>query len=102
MSSLLYMGAGMSFEEKRAWIYAVIATVVPVIYFTIVLRQVPGEDVTGIAYVWPLLTAVGVAIVANIAATILAGVVSPREAGLADERDRQINRLGEYVAFYVM
>ncbi|MFC7722758.1 hypothetical protein [Nonomuraea recticatena] len=98
------MGAGtdMSFEEKRAWIYAAIAAGVPVIYFALILRQIPTTDVTQIAYVGPMLAAIGGAIAANIITTIAAALASPKEADKKDERDKQINRLGEHIAFYVM
>jgi hypothetical protein len=96
------MGAGMSSEEKRTWIYAVVAVGVAVVYFATVLSKVPGTDVATIAYVWPMLTAIGVGIGANIVLNIVAAIISPSEAGKTDERDKQINRLGEYVGFYVM
>jgi hypothetical protein len=96
------MGAGMSFEEKRAWIYAVIAVGVPAVYFATVLGQVPATEVAEIAYVRPMLTAIGVAIVANVIATIGVAIASPKEADKRDERDKQINRFGEYVGFYAM
>ncbi|MEV5412379.1 hypothetical protein AB0K60_26545 [Thermopolyspora sp. NPDC052614] len=92
----------MSLEEKRAWIYAVIAVVVPAVYFTSVLTQLPGTDATRIAYVRPLLTAVGVAIVLNIIAHMVAAMLSPKDVGPKDEREKQIDRLGEYVGFFVM
>jgi len=102
MSSLLYMGSGMSSEEKRSWIYAVVAVGVAAIYFATVLGKVPGTDVATIAYVWPMLIAIGVAIGANIVLNIVAAIAAPKDAGKKDERDKQINRLGEYVGFYVM
>ncbi|GIH22809.1 hypothetical protein Aph01nite_11190 [Acrocarpospora phusangensis] len=92
----------MSSEEKRTWIYVVVAAGVAVVYFATVLSKVPGTDVSTIAYVWPMLTAIGVGIAANIVLNIIAAVLSPREADKTDERDKQINRLGEYVGFYVM
>lgn len=95
-------GKGMSWEEKRAWIYVVTATVAPVVYFATILGRVPGTDVAKISYVWPMLTAVGVAIALNIVASIVAAIASPKEADKTDERDKQINRFGEYVGFYVM
>lgn len=92
----------MSSEEKRSWIYAVVGVLVPLVYFATVLSQVPGTDVATIGYVWPMLTAIGVGIGANIVLSIIAAIISPREAGKIDVRDREINRLGEYVGFYVM
>jgi hypothetical protein len=92
----------MSSEEKRAWIYAVVAAGVSAVYFGTVLSKVPGTDVATIAYVRPMLTAIGVAIGLGIVASIAAAIASPREADRTDERDRQIHRLGEYVGFHVM
>jgi hypothetical protein len=92
----------MSSEEKRTWIYVVVGAVVPVAYLGIVLSKVPGTDVATISYVGPMLTAIGVGIGAGIVLNIVAAMASPHDAGKADERDREINRRGEYVGFYVM
>ena len=92
----------MSSEEKRTWIYVVVGVVVPVVYLATVLSKVPGTDVATIAYVWPMLTAIGVGIGAGIVLSIMAAIVSPKDAGKTDERDKEINRRGEYVGFYVM
>ncbi|TXK40820.1 hypothetical protein [Nonomuraea sp. C10] len=92
----------MSSEEKRSWIYLVVGVGVYAVYFVVVLSQVPGADVARIAYVRPMLIAIGAGIGLGIVANIAAAVASPKEAGRTDERDRQINRLGDYVGFYVM
>ncbi|QFY09300.1 hypothetical protein GBF35_23925 [Nonomuraea phyllanthi] len=92
----------MSSEEKRAWIYAVVGVGVAAVYFVTVLSQVPGADVARIAYVQPMLVAIGAAIGLGIVVAIVAAIASPKDAGRADERDRQIHRMGEYVGFYVM
>ncbi|MFC5744895.1 hypothetical protein [Actinomadura rugatobispora] len=92
----------MSSEERRSWIYVVVAVGVAAVYFVTVLPKVPGADVARIAYVRPMLIAIGAGIGLGIVAGIAAAIASPKEAGRADERDRQIHRLGEYVGFYVM
>ncbi|MEU7893488.1 hypothetical protein AB0B45_11550 [Nonomuraea sp. NPDC049152] len=92
----------MSAEEKRVWIYAVIAIGVPAVYFTIILRQVPTTDVTQIAYVWPLLTAIGIAIAVNVVASIVTAIASPKEANLKDERDTDIHLYGQRAEYYVL
>ena len=91
----------MSLGEKRTWIDAAVALGVPLVYFAVVLGQVPGADVTRIRYVGLLVAAVVVAIVANIVLSIVAAITAPKGVE-ADERDRQIHRFGEYVGFYVM
>jgi hypothetical protein len=92
----------MSSEEKSTWISVVVGVGVAVVYFATVLAKVPGTDVATISYVWPMLTAIGVGIAASIVLSIVAAALSPKEAGKTDERDKQINRRGEYVGFYVM
>ncbi|HEX6356092.1 hypothetical protein [Actinophytocola sp.] len=92
----------MSSEEKRTWISALVGVVVPVVYLATVLTKMSGTDVARIAYVGPMLTAIGVGIGAGIVLTIVAAMVWPKDAGKTDERDREINRRGEYVGFYVM
>jgi hypothetical protein len=92
----------MSSEEKQSWIYVVVGVLVPLVYFATVLSKVPGTDVATIGYVWPMLTAIGVGIGASIVLSIMAAILSPREAGKTDVRDKEINRRGEYVGFYVM
>jgi MFS family permease len=92
----------MSSEEKRTWISAVVGVAVPIAYLATILSKVPDTDVARIAYVGPMLTSIGVGIGAGIVLAIVAAMASPRDAGRTDERDREINRRGEYVGFYVM
>ncbi|GID92329.1 hypothetical protein ACFQFC_40950 [Amorphoplanes digitatis] len=92
----------MASEEKRAWISALVGFVVPVVYLAFVLSKVPGADVAEIAYVVPMLASIGIGIGVGIVLAIVVAVASPRDADRTDERDREINRRGEYVAFYVM
>src|SRR5262245_64914290 len=95
MSALFYMGAEMSFQEKRAWIYAVVNVGVPAVYFAIILGKVPGRDVATIAYAWPMIWSIIIAMVLNTAANTAAATASPKDARKKDERDKQIGRLGE-------
>jgi len=92
----------MSYEEKGTWILAVSAVVVPVIYFAIVLGQVPNTPVTEIDYIVPMLAAIGVAIAVSIVGISLFAIASPREADKSDERDKQINRLGDSIGYNVL
>ncbi len=92
----------MSSEEKRTWISALVGVVVPIAYLATVLSKVPDTDVASIAYVGPMLTSIGIGIGAAIVLSIVAAMIWPKEADRVDERDREINRRGEYVGFYVM
>jgi hypothetical protein len=92
----------MSYLEKRAWIYAAVALVVPVAYAAVLLARAPAAGIAAGHYVTAMVVAVAAAVVLNIVATGAAAMGASREAKAGDERDRAINRLGEYVAFYVV
>ena len=92
----------MSFEEKSTWIYLVVVLVVPGIYFANILGEVRDTPVTEIAYVRPMITAIVIAILASIVAHIMVAVASPKDADKRDERDKNINRRGEYVGGIVL
>jgi len=92
----------MSFEEKSTWVYAVIVVAVAVIYFAIVLGQLPQTAAGDIAFQVPLLATIGVSIGLTIAAHILIAIAAPDDAGKRDQRDKDINRYGEYVGGVVL
>ncbi|WP_110241820.1 hypothetical protein [Nocardioides gilvus] len=81
-------------EEQRAWVYGLVAAVVPVVYFAVVLSRVPDTPVSEIDYVWPLLIAIGAGIVLN-------ALLAPQPKK-KDERDKEVGRVGGRVAFIVM
>ncbi len=87
----------MAFEEKSAWIYAAITFTFPVIYFAIVLGQLPRVAVGDIEFQIPLVAMVVGAIALTIAAHIVLAVAAPEDAGKRDQRDKDIYRYGEYV-----
>jgi len=96
----------MSVEEKHWWIYAAIALGVAAVYFALVLPRAAGTPVEEIEFQLPLLIA-GAAgavlgVIANIVLRISSDIASPRGAALKDQRDRDIHRLGEYVAGIVL
>ncbi len=87
----------MSFEEKSAWIMAVVAVGSYGVYLAIVLGLAVTMPVVVVPYVAPLLWTIGASIAVSIALHILLGVLSPKEAGKKDQRDREIYRFGEYI-----
>jgi len=92
----------MSFREKNLWIYAVLVAAVTGVYFAGILGQVRNTAVSEIAYQRQLLIAIGVVIVLTIVGTILVAISSPKEADKTDERDKNIDRLGESVGYMVV
>ena len=92
----------MSFEEKGTWTYVLIAVALAVIYFAIVLGQLPHTAASDITFQVPLLAAIGATIGLTIAAHILVAIMAPDDAGRRDQRDKDINRYGEYVAGLIL
>ncbi|RBQ18239.1 hypothetical protein DP939_20360 [Spongiactinospora rosea] len=77
--------------------YAVVALVVPAVYFATVLGQAPR-----VAYAVPMLTAIGVGIGANILGAIGSAILAPAQAGINDERDRSIDQYGKRAGYVVL
>ncbi len=94
----------MSYEEKNTWVFGVIAPVGYLVYVVLVLAQAGGRPIEETPYVVPMLVTIGGAIVAGIFAGIVIAALSPKDAGKADLRDKQINRFGEQIgsAFLVV
>jgi hypothetical protein len=87
----------MSFEEKSAWVMGVVAVGSYAVYLAVVLSLSGTMPLVDVPYVAPLLWTVGGSIVASIALHAFLGMLSPKEAGRKDQRDREIYRFGEYI-----
>src|SRR3954471_10158875 len=86
----------MSFEEKRTWVYGVVAVLGYAAYLVLLLPQLstPIEDSP---YASPMLWSIGGAILAGILGGLVLAIGSPKTRTPADERDREIHRFGEYI-----
>ena len=87
----------MSLSEKRAWIMVLVATVAYASYLAIVIGQAEGHSLAGVSYQWTLVWSVGGAILAASLLDILSSFFAPKGAAEKDQRDREINRLGDYI-----
>jgi hypothetical protein len=87
----------MAFQEKRAWLMALVSIGAYAAYVVIVLGGRGTGALSHAPYVAALLWTVGAAIVANIVLQIPLAMAARQDAGAKDERDREINRFGEYV-----
>ena len=85
----------MSFEERNVWVFLVVAVLVYAAYVVVVLSRAQDVPLTEVAYVGPLLWSIGGAIVASIVGSIAVGLANRRDGHLTDQRDKEINRLGE-------
>lgn len=87
----------MAFEEKRAWMMALVTIGAYATYAVVVLGRAGDTPLTEVPYASTLLWTIAGAIVASIVAQIAVSTVSPEGANEKDQRDREINRLGEYI-----
>lgn len=87
----------MALEEKRAWIMALVTACAYVTYLVIVLSRMGDGPAAETPYVAALLWTVGAAIVVTMVLSIAAEVTTPKDSRKKDERDREIERFGEYI-----
>ncbi|WP_406291593.1 hypothetical protein [Embleya sp. NBC_00896] len=87
----------MAFEEKRAWIMAVVTVGTYAAYLAIVLGRAGDTPLAEVSYVATLLWTIGAAILAAIVLEVVVAVAGPGDANKKDHRDREIGRFGEHV-----
>lgn len=91
----------MTSYERTAWIMLVTTIPAYVIYVSVVVGNAGGGPLYEADYVWPALITIGAVIAANIVLGIVVGIATGiavgKGAAIADERDRQIEQMGERV-----
>jgi uncharacterized integral membrane protein len=87
----------MSFEEKGVWTLGIVAVLTFTGYVIVIAQRAADVPIADIDYVWPMVIAIGAAIVIGVIVTVILAIASPRDAGKKDERDREIYRRGEYM-----
>ncbi len=94
----------MSLEEKNTWAFLAVAVLGYVCYLLVLLVSASGRPVAEVDYGPIMLSTIGGAIVAGILANFAIAMLSPKSAGKADQRDKEIGRFGEHVgqAFVVV
>ncbi|NEA58762.1 hypothetical protein G3I60_32550 [Streptomyces sp. SID13666] len=92
----------MSYDEKNAWVYALVAIGGYAGYLVVILGRAQGVPLTSVAYVMPMILAISAATAASIVGHIVIAAARPKEAGRTDQRDKEIHRHGEYVGGMVL
>lgn len=86
----------MAFDEKRAWIMLMVASVSYLVYVVIILGRAENIPLAEVSYGSTLLWTIGIAIAATIVLQIVVVAITPRDTE-RDQRDREIHRFGEYI-----
>jgi hypothetical protein len=102
MSKILYIGAGMSYEERGQWVYLVVIVITYAAYVVLILAGADGRPLHEVDYVPTMLWLIGAGILASIVGRILVAIAWHGEGHETDVRDRDINRLGEYVGGLIL
>ena len=92
----------MSYAEKGSWVYLMVAVATFGAYVSIILGRAGGTPVTDVPYVALLLWMIGVSTVLSTVLRTVFEAADPSETRKSDERDRSINRLGEYVGGLIL
>ena len=85
----------MSYEERNVWVSSIVSVLAYTAYVVVVLSRARDTPLTEVDYVAPLLWSIGGAIVVSILASIAVGLANRRDGHMTDQRDKEINRLGE-------
>jgi len=92
----------MAFLEKSNWVVLVVAVPTLLVYLALVVPKVLSEPIAEVSWVQPMILAIVGFVVANILGNVVAAASNPREADMNDERDREIDRVGERVGNWLI
>ena len=92
----------MTFMEKSNWVLLIVGVPTLVAYLAVVVPQVLNVPVAEISWVQPMVVAIVAFVVANILGNIVAAASNPGEADLNDERDQEIDRVGERIGNWLI
>ncbi|WP_231384257.1 hypothetical protein [Cellulomonas sp. URHD0024] len=103
MSAAHEPGDGMTFTERNVWVFAIVSLVAFLAYVGVIVSRAQDVPIEGVDYIAPMLWSIGLAIVASIVGTIVVSIIW-RDGGTKDQRDKEIDRIGEYTgqSFLVM
>jgi hypothetical protein len=92
----------MSYEEKGTWVHLTVSLGTFLVYVAVILRRADGGPLAEVAYVAPMLWALGAGIVAAMVARVAVEIVRPSDSHRGDIRDKEIDRHGQYLGFYAL
>ena len=87
----------MAFMEKSNWVILVVGLPTLVVYLALVLPQALAKPIADVSYAQPMVGAIVAFIVLCILGMIVAAASNPKEADKKDQRDKEIDQLGERI-----
>lgn len=91
-----------TFEERNTWWMAVLVPVTSLAYFAVVIPRLWRQPAAEVAWVTPMLWAMGITFVGTILGSIVSAMFARDSHTEADVRDKQIVRHGDRIAQGVM
>lgn len=92
----------MAFLEKSNWVTLVVSVPTLLVYLAVVVPQALGQPIAEVSWVQPMIFTIVGFVVANVLGNVVAAASNPGEADKNDERDREINRVGERVGNWLI
>jgi hypothetical protein len=92
----------MAFLEKSNWVVIVVGVPTLLVYLAVVVPQVLGGPVAEVSWVQPMILAIVAFVVANVVGNVVAAASNPREADRKDQRDTEIDHLGERIGNWLV
>jgi hypothetical protein len=92
----------MAFLEKSNWVTLIVSVPTLLYYLTLVVPEVLRKPVAEVSWVQPMVITIVGFVVANIIGNVAAAASNPAEADKNDERDREIDHLGERVGNWLI
>ena len=92
----------MAFLEKSNWVVLVVGVPTLLVYLAVVLPQVLSNPIAEVSWVQPMIFAIVGFVVANVLGNVVAAASNPSEADKNDERDREIDHLGERIGNWLI
>jgi hypothetical protein len=92
----------MAFLEKSNWVVLVVALPTLLVYAALVVPEVLSKPIAEVSWVEPMLFTIVGFVVANIVGNVVAAASNPSEADKNDQRDREIDHVGERVGNWLI
>ena len=92
----------MAFLEKSNWVVIVVAVPTFLVYVALVVPQVLSKPIAEVSWVQPMVLTIVGFIVANVLGNVVAAASNPRDADRSDQRDREIDQVGERVGNWLI
>ena len=92
----------MAFLEKSNWVVLVVGVPTLLVYAVLVVPQVLGKPSAEVSWVQPMIFAIAGFVVANVLGNVVAAASNPSEANKNDDRDREIDQVGERVGNWLI